>query len=86
MYKKTLFTLLIFLAPIAFFERNKQDSSSQIISNEYVEIGINNHHINNKFFEVNEENSVEIKNCWKKGELLSQKRYYSSNQKYFHNF
>jgi len=86
MYKKTLFTLLLFLAPMAFIEQNKQDSSSQIISNEYVRIGNNNSHPIDSLFEANKENSIEIKNCWEEGDLLSQKRYCYSNQKYFHNY
>ena len=40
----------------------------------------------NNLFEANEEKSIEIKNCWEEGDLLSQKRYCSSNEKYFHNF
>ena len=85
MYKKTIFTLLLFLAPMAFIEQNKQDSSSQIISNEYVSIGNINHHLIDRLFEANEENRIEIKSCWEEGDLLSQKRYCSSNEKYFHN-
>ena len=86
MYKKTLFTLLLFLAPIALIEQNKQDSSSQIISNEYFRIGNNDSLLIDNLFEANEENSIEIKNCWEEGDLLSQKRYCSSNEKSFHNF
>ena len=85
MYKKTLFTLLLFLVPVAFIEQNNQDSSSEIINNEYVRIGNNNHPID-KFFETNEENSIEIKDCWEEGDLLSQKRYCLSNEEYFHSF
>ena len=86
MYKKIIFTLLIFLAPIGFIEQNKHNSSSQIISNDYVSIGNINHHLIDRLFEANEENSIELKNCWEEGDLLSQKRYCSSNEKYFHNF
>jgi len=85
MYKKTLFTLLLFLVPVAFIEQNNQDSSSEIINNEYIRIGNNNHPID-KFFETNEENSIEIKDCWEEGDLLSQKRYCLSNGEYFHSF
>ena len=83
MYKKTLFTLLLFLAPIAFIEQTKNNNSSQIISNKYVKI--DNYHLIDRLFEANEEISIEIKNCWKEGDLLSQKGYCSSNEKYFHN-
>ena len=83
MYKKTIFTLLLFLTPIAFIEQIKYDNSSQV--NQYVKIGNDNYHLINTLFEGNEENSIEIKSCWEEGDLLSQKRYCSSNEKYFHN-
>ena len=86
MYKKFIFTLLLFLAPIGFIEQRKHNSSPQIISNENVRIGNINHHLIDRLFEANEVNSIEIKNCWEEGDLLSQKRYCSSNEKYFHNF
>ena len=86
MYKKTIFTLLLFLAPIGFIEQSKHKFSSQIISDEYVSIGNINHHLIDRLFEDNKENNIEIKNCWEEGDLLSQKRYCSSNEKYFHNF
>ena len=86
MYKKTIFTLLLFLAPISFIAQSKHNSSSQIISNDYVRIGNINHHLINRLFEANEENSIKILNCWEEGNLLSQKRYCSSDDKYFNNF
>ena len=85
MYKKTLFTLLIFFAPIAFIERLDKDSKSQIINNKYDMIKKNNPYLINSLFE-NDENIILIKGCWEKGDLLSQKRYCSSNEKFFHNF
>ena len=84
MYKKTIFTLLLFLAPIALIELNKDNNLFQINSNKYVRIGNDNYQIIDTLFEANEENSIEIKNCWEEGDLLSQKRYCSSNEKYFH--
>ena len=86
MYQKTIFTLLLFLAPIVFIEQSKNMSSSQIISDEYVSIGNINHHLIDRLFEANEENSVGILNCWEEEDLLFQKRYCSSNNKYFNNF
>ena len=86
MYKKTIFTLLLFLAPIGFIEQSKHKISSQIINNEYVSIGNINHHLIDRLFEANEENSIEILNCWEEGDLLSQKRYCSSDDEYFNNF
>ena len=84
MYNKTIFTLLLFLAPIAFIEQTKYDGSSQVNSNKYVKIGDDNYHLIDALFEGNQENSIEIKSCWEEGDLLSQKRYCSSNEKYFH--
>lgn len=86
MYKKTLFTLLLFLSPIALVEQPKKNSSSQIISNKYNTIEKNNLHLIDSLFEIDEFNSIEIKNCWEEGDLLSQKRYCSSNEKFFDNF
>ena len=86
MYQKTIFTLLLFLAPIAFIEQTINSNSSQINSNKYFEISNDNYHLIDRLFEANEENSIEIKNCWEEGDLLSQKRYCSSSEKYFHNF
>ena len=85
MFKKTLFTLLIFFAPIAFIEQLDKDSKSQIINNKYDTIKKNNPNLINSLFE-NDENIILIKDCWEKGDLLSQKRYCSSNEKFFHNF
>ena len=85
MYKKTIFTLLLFLAPIALIEQNKDNNLFQINSNKYVRIGNDNYQIIDTLFEANEENSIEIKNCWEEGDLLSQKRYCSSNETYFLN-
>ena len=85
MFKKTLVTLLIFFAPIAFIEQLDKDSKSQIINNKYDTIKKNNPNLINSLFE-NDENIILIKDCWEKGDLLSQKRYCSSNEKFFHNF
>ena len=35
MYKKTIFTLLLFLAPIGIIKRHKKDGSPRIINYEY---------------------------------------------------
>ena len=86
MYKKTIFTLILFLVPISLIEQTKQNSSSEIISKEYEMIEKNNLHLIDTLFEANDANSIEIKNCWEEGDLLSQKRYCSSDDKYFNNF
>ena len=85
MYKKIIFTLLLFLTPIAFIEHLKKDSSSQIINRKYDFIGKNKLHLTNSLFEDNE-NRTEINNCWEEGDLLSQKRYCLSNENVFNDF
>ena len=85
MNKKTVFTLLLFFAPIALIEQTKDDNFSQINSNKYVKVGNDNYQLIDSLFEAKEENSIEIKNCWEEGDLLSQKRYCSSNESYFIN-
>ena len=84
-YKKTLFTLLLFFAPIAFFEQLEKDNSSQIINNKFDMIEKNNLYLTDSLFK-NDKNKIEIKNCWEEGDLLSQKRYCSSNEKFFYDF
>ena len=85
MYKKTIFTLFLFLAPIAAVEQLKKDNLSHIIKNNSNIIEINNLHLTDSLFK-DDENRVEIKNCWEEGDLLSQKRYCLSNENFFHNF
>tara|TARA_Y100001933_G_scaffold244658_1_gene274587 strand:- start:22 stop:279 length:258 start_codon:yes stop_codon:yes gene_type:complete len=85
MYKKTIFTLLLFLSPVAFIEHIKKDSGSKIINNKYDIIKINDLHFTDSLFK-DDENRIEIKNCWEKGDLLSQKRYCSAKENVFHNF
>ena len=84
MYKKTIFTLLLFLVPISFFEHLKKDSSSQIINNKYDITEKYNLHLIDSLFE-DEESRIEIKNCWEEGDLLSQRRYCSANENVLHN-
>jgi len=86
MYKKIILNLFLFLTPIAFIEQIKNGNFNQIISNEYVRLGHINHNLIDRLFEADEENSIEIKNCWEEGDLLSQKRYCSSIENYFQNF
>ena len=71
MYKKSIFTLLLFLAPIGIIEKYKKDRSIRIINYEYNMV---------------EENNLTIKDCLEGEDLLSQKRYCSSSKKFFHNF
>ena len=85
MYKKTIFTLLLFLVPIAFIEQLKKDNLSHIIKSKSDIVRINNIRTTDSLFE-DDENRIEIKNCWEQGDLLSQKRYCSSNENFFQNF
>ena len=85
MNKKIIFTLLLFLAPIAFIEQTKDDNLSQINSNKNVKFSNSNYQLIESLFAANEEKSIEIKNCWEEEDLISQKRYCLSNKKYFHN-
>ena len=84
MYKKTIFTLLLFLAPIAIIEHLKKDSSSQIINKYDITEKYNLNSIESLF--EGDENRIEIKNCWEEGDLLSQKRYCSTNENVLHKF
>ena len=83
MYKKTIITLLLFLAPIAFFEHHKKGSTSQIINNKYDITEKYNFHSTDRLFE-DDEKRIEIKNCWEEGDLLSQKRYCAANENVLH--
>ncbi len=85
MNKKTIFTLFLFLAPIAFIEQLKKDNLSHIIKSKSDIVKINNIRTTDSLFE-DDENRIEIKNCWEQGDLLSQKRYCSSNENFFQNF
>ena len=80
MYKKTIFTLLLFLAPIGIIEQHKKDSSPRIINYEYNMIKKNHLHQIDDLFKANEKNNITVKNCLEE-DLLSQKQYcsYSKN-------
>jgi len=82
MYKKTIFTLTIFLTPIGIIKQDKEDRSPQIINCEFNMIEKNNLRQIDNLFEANEEKNIAIKNCWKE-DLYSQKRYCSSSKNFF---
>jgi uncharacterized membrane protein YjjP (DUF1212 family) len=84
MYKKIIFTLLIFLAPIGIIEQTKKDKYLQIIYYEYDMIEHNKLHQIDNLFEANEKNRITIKNYFKEVDLLSQKRYISLSEILFH--
>ena len=60
----------------------KKDSSPRIINSEYNMIKKNHLHQIDDLFKANEEKNITIKNCLDE-DLLSQKRYCSSNKKFF---
>tara|TARA_B100002052_G_scaffold60583_1_gene53641 strand:- start:791 stop:1039 length:249 start_codon:yes stop_codon:yes gene_type:complete len=81
MYKKTIFTLLLFLAPIGIIEQHKKDSSPRIINYEYNMIKKNYLHQIDDLFKANEKKNITIKNCLEE-DLLSQKQYCSSSKNF----
>ena len=82
MYKKTIFTLLLFLTPIGIIEQHKKNGSPRIINYEYHMIKKNHLHQKDDLFKANEEKNITIKNCLEE-DLLSQKRYCSSSKIFF---
>ena len=82
MYKKTIFTLLLFLAPIGIIEQHKKESSPRIINYEYNMIKKYHLHQIDDLLKANEEKKITIKNCLEEN-LLSQKRYCSFSKKIF---
>ncbi len=81
MYKKTIFTLLLFLTPIGIIEQHKKNGSPQIINYEYHMIKKNHLHQKDDLFKANEEKNITIKNCLAE-DFLSQKRYCSSSKNF----
>jgi len=82
MYKKTILTLLLFLAPIGIIEQHKKNRSPRIINYEYNMIEKNNLHQIVNLFETNEEKNIKLRNCGEEY-LLSRKRYCSFSKKNF---
>tara|TARA_B100001063_G_scaffold119323_1_gene111468 strand:- start:477 stop:740 length:264 start_codon:yes stop_codon:yes gene_type:complete len=87
MNKKTILTTLLFFLPLAFLEQTKPEASS-IARNKSVNAfdltNTNQSPLIIKF--SSSENNVEIKSCWEKGDLASQKRYCSSSMRNLENF
>ena len=85
MYKKTIFTLLLFIDPIAVIEQLKKINLSQIVSSKYDIIEKNNLHLTDNLCKDNE-NRIETKKFWEEEDLLSHQRYSSSKKNFFHDF
>ena len=64
---------------------NKKDTLIKIINVEYDMIEKKILQLNS-LFEAIKENIITIKKCWEQEDLLSQKRYCSSGEKFFQNF
>ena len=82
MYKKTIFTLLLFIDPIAVIEQLKKINLSQIVSSKYDIIEKNNLHLTDNLCKDNE-NRIETKKFWEEEDLLSHQRYSSSKKIFF---
>ena len=81
MYKKIIFTLLLFLAPIDIIEQHKKDGSPRIIYYEYNMIKKNYLNQIDDLFKANDKKNITIKNCLEE-DLLSQKLCYSSSKNF----
>ena len=81
MYKKTVLTTLIFCVFFAFVEHTKPESSSLLSNRSINAIDLTNTNKSQSIikFASSRKNIVEIKSCWEKGDLASQKRYCSSS-------
>ena len=81
MYKKTLLTTLIFCIPLVFVEQTKEETSFLLSNKSINAIDLTNANQSQSIsrFSSSRKNIVEIKSCWEKGDLTSQKRYCSSS-------
>ena len=88
MYKKTVLTTLIFCIIFAFAEKIKPEASSLLSNRSINAIDLTNTNKSQSIikFSSSRKNIVEIKSCWEKGDLASQKRYCSSSIKNLENF
>jgi len=81
MYKKIVLTTLVFCLPLAFLEQIKPEASSPLSNRSINAIDLTNTNKSQSIikFASSRKNIVEIKSCWEKGDLASQKRYCSSS-------
>ena len=88
MTKKIILTTLIFCIPLALLEQKTPEALSLLRNKKNHAINIinkkNSQSIKN--FSNSKKNIVEIKSCWEKGDLASQKRYCSSSLKTIEDF
>ena len=81
MNKKTIITTLIFCLPLAFLEQTKPEASSLVRIKSINTLDLTNTNQSPSIIKFSSSgiNNVEIKSCWEKGDLASQKRYCSSS-------
>ena len=74
------------MAQIGIIEQNKKDKSPQIINFEYDMIKKNKLYQIDNLFEANQVSIITKKNYLEEENLLSQKQYWSSSEKFFYKF
>ncbi len=88
MYKNIVLTTLVFFIPMVFLiDKNREDLSFVRNKSIYDINAINKNESKSiENFSKSKQNIVEIKSCWEKGDLASQKRYCSSLLKTIEDF
>ena len=81
MKKKTILTTLLFCLPLAFLEQTKPEVSPLERNKSINTFDLTNTNQSPSIIKFSSSviNNVEIKSCWEKGDLASQKRYCSSS-------
>ena len=81
MKKKTILTTLLFCLPLAFLEQTKPEVSPLVRNKSINTFDLTNTNQSPSIIKFSSSaiNNVEIKSCWEKGDLASQKRYCSSS-------
>ena len=81
MNKKTILTTLLFCLPLAFIEQTKPEASSLVRNKSINAFDLTNTNQSPLIINFSSPgiNNIEIKSCWEKGDLASQKRYCSSS-------
>ena len=77
-----IITFLLFLVPIALIEPHKKNKFSQIITNQFVKAEKNNLYVLGLLFESNKGKEIDMKHYGEEGNLLSQKKYCSSDENF----
>ena len=72
MYKKIIIIFLIFFAPFAIIEQQQKDQSSKLNIKKFNMDKKNNFHLAENLIETNQDNGIEVKNCWEELDFASQ--------------